>query len=47
MQKDLRSRLKYSEGKRCFMLVDLAGKGLKENFKLESGNVLISKEKKN
>jgi len=41
MQKDLRSRLKYSEEKRCLMLVDREGRELKENFKLESWNVLI------
>lgn len=29
------------------MLVDLVGRELKENFKLESENLLISKEKKN
>lgn len=43
-QKELRSRLKYSEGKVSLMLTDLERRGLVEKFKRGRGNVVIIKE---
>jgi len=43
-QKELRSRLKYSEGKVSLMLTDLERRGLVEKFKRGRGNVIIIKE---
>ncbi len=43
-QKELRSKLKYSEGKVSLMLTDLERRGLVEKFKRGRGNVVIIKE---
>jgi uncharacterized membrane protein len=43
-QKDLRSRLKYSEGKVSLMLADLERRDLIEKFKRGRGNVVILKD---
>lgn len=43
-QKDLRSRLKYSEGKVSLMLADLERRELIEKFKRGRGNVVILKD---
>jgi uncharacterized membrane protein len=43
-QKELRSRLKYSEGKVSLMLTDLERRGLVEKFKRGRGNVVIIKD---
>lgn len=43
-QKDLRSRLKYSEGKVSLMLADLERRGLVEKFKRGRGNIIILKD---
>lgn len=43
-QKDLRSRLKYSEGKVSLMLADLERRELIEKFKRGRGNVVIIKD---
>ncbi|MBC7085476.1 MAG: winged helix-turn-helix transcriptional regulator [Methanomethylovorans sp.] len=40
-QKDLRSKLKYSEGKVSLMLFDLERRGIIEKFKRGRGNVII------
>ncbi|MFY1110282.1 MAG: helix-turn-helix transcriptional regulator [Methanosarcinaceae archaeon] len=45
-QKELRSRLKYSEGKVSLMLTDLERRGLVEKFKRGRGNVVIIKDGK-
>ncbi len=44
-QKELRSRLKYSEGKVSLMLTDLERRGLVEKFKRGRGNVVIVKDR--
>ena len=43
-QKDLRSKLRYSEGKVSLMLADLERRELIEKFKRGRGNVVILKE---
>jgi uncharacterized membrane protein len=43
-QKDLRSRLKYSEGKVSLMLADLERRELVEKFKRGRGNIIIMKD---
>lgn len=43
-QKDLRSRLKYSEGKVSLMLADLERRDLIEKFKRGRGNIVILKD---
>jgi uncharacterized membrane protein len=43
-QKDLRSRLKYSEGKVSLMLADLERRELIEKFKRGRGNIVILKD---
>jgi uncharacterized membrane protein len=43
-QKDLRSRLKYSEGKVSLMLADLERRNLIEKFKRGRGNIVILKD---
>ena len=43
-QKDLRSRLKYSEGKVSLMLADLERRELIEKFKRGRGNVVILRD---
>lgn len=43
-QKDLRSRLKYSEGKVSLMLADLERRDLIEKFKRGRGNVVLLKD---
>ncbi|MCQ1534927.1 hypothetical protein FTO70_04325 [Methanosarcina sp. KYL-1] len=45
-QKDLRSRLKYSEGKVSLMLADLERRELIEKFKRGRGNVVILRDEK-
>jgi uncharacterized membrane protein len=44
-QKELRSRLKYSEGKVSLMLTDLERRGVVEKFKRGRGNVVIIKDR--
>jgi uncharacterized membrane protein len=44
-QKDLRSKLKYSEGKVSLMLADLERRELIEKFKRGRGNVVILRDK--
>jgi uncharacterized membrane protein len=43
-QKDLRSKLKYSEGKVSLMLADLERRELVEKFKRGRGNVVIIRD---
>ena len=43
-QKDLRSKLKYSEGKVSLMLADLERRELIEKFKRGRGNVVILRD---
>jgi uncharacterized membrane protein len=43
-QKDLRSKLKYSEGKVSLMIADLERRDLLEKFKRGRGNVIILKD---
>ncbi|MBN2488065.1 MAG: winged helix-turn-helix transcriptional regulator, partial [Methanosarcinaceae archaeon] len=45
-QKELRGRLKYSEGKVSLMLFDLEKRGSIEKFKRGRGNVIILVDKK-
>lgn len=45
-QKDLRSKLKYSEGKVSLMLADLERRELIEKFKRGRGNVIILRDEK-
>ena len=44
-QKNLRSRLKYSEGKVSLMLADLEKRKLVEKFKRGRGNIVILRDK--
>ncbi|UGV41548.1 winged helix-turn-helix transcriptional regulator [Methanococcoides orientis] len=45
-QKDLRSKIKYSEGKVSLMLSELEAKGYVEKFRKGRGNVIILKDRK-
>ncbi|WP_440951876.1 helix-turn-helix transcriptional regulator [Methanococcoides sp. FTZ1] len=45
-QKDLRSKIRYSEGKVSLMLSELEAKGYVEKFRKGRGNVIILKDRK-